>query len=347
MAVDGELVVDETFGSDPSTRFIPYSATKVLTAAAIWRLIADEGLDVSRTVASYVPAFATNGKDVVTVEQVLLHTGGFPMAPLGPRDWATRDGRLEAFRRWRLTLTPGETYMYHPTAGHWVLCEIIETLSGEPYTDAIHRLVTAPLGLPRLLGIPINDQAGIAEVVGVGEQASVEELREVYGDAAELMAQIPPDVALGALVSLNHPKAKEAGVPGGGGVVRAADLAMLYQGLLRNPDELWDPAVLADGTGHVRSRLPDLMGIPANRSLGLIIAGDDGMAARRGFGDVASPRSFGHNGAGGQIAFADPDTGLSACYVTNGLDQHLLREQRRNVAIANRLAAVASPTTDA
>lgn len=344
VAVDGELVVDETFGADPSTRFIPYSATKVLTAAAIWRLIADEGLDVSRTVASYVPAFASNGKDVVTVEQVLLHTGGFPMAPLGPREWATRDGRLEAFARWRLTLTPGETYMYHPTAGHWVLCEIIETLSDEPYADAIHRLVTAPLGLPRLLGIPIDEQDGIAEVVGVGEQASVEELREVYGDAAELMAQIPPDVALGALVSLNHPQAKEVGVPGGGGVVRAADLAMLYQGLLRNPDELWDPAVLADGTGHVRSRLPDLMGIPANRSLGLIIAGDDGMAARRGFGNVASPRSFGHNGAGGQIAFVDPATGLSACYVTNGLDQHLLREQRRNVAIANHLAAVAAPS---
>jgi CubicO group peptidase (beta-lactamase class C family) len=343
VAVGGELVIDETFGAAPSTRFIPYSATKVLTAAAIWRLIGDKGLDVGRTVASYVPAFATNGKDAVTVEQVLLHTGGFPMAPLGPRDWSTREGRLEAFARWRLTLVPGETYVYHPTAGHWVLCEIVETIAGEPYADAIHHLVTEPLGLPRLLGIPLDEQDDIAEVVAVGEAATVDELREVFGDAAEIAQMVPPDVAVGALVSLNHPKAKAVGVPGGGGVVRAADLAMLYQGLLHNPGNLWDPAVLADGTGHVRSRLPDPMGVPANRSLGLVIAGGDGYATRRGFGNVTSPRAFGHNGAGGQLAFADPATGLSACYVTNGLDQHLLREWRRNVAIADALAAVALP----
>jgi len=37
VALDGELIVDETFGAQPQTRFIPYSATKALTVAAIWR----------------------------------------------------------------------------------------------------------------------------------------------------------------------------------------------------------------------------------------------------------------------------------------------------------------------
>ena len=50
--------------------------------------------------------------------------------------------------------------MYHPTAGHWVLVSLIETLVGEPYGDAIHRMVTEPLDLPRLLGIPVTEQEG-------------------------------------------------------------------------------------------------------------------------------------------------------------------------------------------
>ena len=51
--------------------------------------------------------------------------------------------------------------------------------------------------------------------------------------------------------------------------------------------------------------------------------------------------AFGHNGAGGQIAWADPVTGLSFCYLTNGLDRHLLRESRRTTALGSLAAACA------
>jgi len=345
VALDGKVVVSATYGASDTTRFIPYSATKVLTAAAIWRLIADAGLDVGRTVASYLPGFEANDKGEVTVEQVMLHTSGFPMAPLGPKEWRTHEGRLAAYATWRHEFPPGERSVYHPVSAHWVLVDIIEEVTGEDYRAAIHRLVTEPLGLPRLLGIDLDDQDDIAEVIGVGEPATVDELAAVFGDQVRDQPEIPADLVLFALTSLNHPKAKEQGVPGGGAVVHAADLALLYQGLLHNPDELWDPAVLADGTGHVRSRLPDPSGIAANRTLGLVVAGDDGHAAYRGFGTTSSPAAFGHNGAGGQLAFADPATGISACYVTNGLDQHLVREHRRNVEIADAIHALVPPRT--
>ena len=184
IGLDGKVVVDETFGADPATRFLPFSCTKALVGAAIWRLVGDGALDLTAPVVTYVPAFGTNGKEVVTVEQVLLHLGGFPMAPLGPGRWETREGRLEAFARWRLTLTPGETFVYHPTAGHWVLAEIVETLTGEPYADAVERMVTAPLGLPRLLGIPLEDQDGIAESVGVGQPPTADEMEEAFVSAS-------------------------------------------------------------------------------------------------------------------------------------------------------------------
>ena len=150
---------------------------------------------------------------------------------------------------------------------------------------------------------------------------------------------IPADVAVQALLTLNEPEALAVGVPGGGSVVRAADLALLYQGFLHDPAGLWSPEVLVEGTAHVRNMLPDMFGTPASRTLGLVVAGDDGLSARRDGSDGVAP-GFGHNGAGGQIAFADPESGLSVVYLTNGLDQNLIREQRRVTAVASLAAEV-------
>jgi len=90
----------------------------------------------------------------------------------------------------------------------------------------------------------------------------------------------------------------------------------------------------------VRNRFPDpLLGVPANRTLGLVQAGDDGKAVMRGFGRTVSPRAFGHDGAAGQIAWADPGTGLSFAYVTNGIDANVLRQARRGVALSSLAGA--------
>jgi CubicO group peptidase (beta-lactamase class C family) len=129
-------------------------------------------------------------------------------------------------------------------------------------------------------------------------------------------------------------------LPGGGGISDAADVAAFYQALLHDPKGLWDPAVLADATSVVRNTFPDpLVGIPINRTRGLVVAGDDGRSHLRGMGRTVSPAAFGHNGAAGQVAWADPATGLSFCYLTSGRDLHLLRESRRTTAVSS-LAAV-------
>ena len=334
----GEIVVDETFGAPADSRFVVFSATKGLVAGAVWRLLDRGDVALEATVSEYLPDFAANDKAAVTVAQVLTHTGGFPYAPLGPGRWETRPSRLEQLGRWRLTLDPGATFMYHPTAGHWVLAEIIAEVTGQDHTDAIESLVTEPLGLPRLLGLALDRQDAIIDAVGVGEVPTPAEMLEAFGVEVDMAALVPPDVALGALLTLNDPEARRIGVPGGGGIMRAADLALLYQAYLHDPEGLWSSEVLAAGTQDVRVALPDMWGIPANRTLGLILAGDDGYAHRRGFGRTASGRSFGHNGAGGQLAFADPETGLSVGYVTAGMDQHLIRQNRRDTAVASLAA---------
>ena len=126
--------------------------------------------------------------------------------------------------------------------------------------------------------------------------------------------------------------------------MRASDLARFYQALLHDPLGLWEPALLADTTGRVRNRLPDrLTGVPANRTLGLVQAGDDGQSAMRGMGRTVSARAFGHNGAAGQIAFADPETGLSFGYCTNGIDADVIRQWRRVSSIASKAGACTTP----
>lgn len=340
LAREGEVVAFDAFGdASLATRYNVFSCTKALVAAAVWALMGDRRLDVSGRVVDHVPEFGTFGKDVVTIEQLLVHTAGFPTAYVGPPEWDTSEGRVAAFRRWELTSEPGTTYEYHATSAHWVLAEIIERVGGMDFRDFVQRRVTEPAGLAgRFLGVRAEDQDGIAVLEVHGDVATADELEAVLG-----VRDLPVNEAThDALLSFNLPEIRAAGVPGAGAVMRADQLALFYQALLHNPGGMWDPDVLADATGAVRNRLGDsLFGMPANRTLGLVQAGDDGLAFLRGFGTSTSPRAFGHGGAGGQIAWADPDTGLSFAFLTNGIDANVIRAARRGIDVSSLAGACA------
>jgi len=101
---------------------------------------------LDQPVADVIPEFGGNGKDAVTIEQVMCHQGGFPRAPMGPPDWDRRDARLGVYGRWRLTLEPG-TLAYHATAAHWVLADVIEAVDGVDYRASMRRRLFDPLGI--------------------------------------------------------------------------------------------------------------------------------------------------------------------------------------------------------
>lgn len=339
LARDGRLAAFEAVGTaTTSTRYGIFSATKAIVASTVWQLIAEGSIDVDKRVVEYIPEFASNGKDVITVEQVMLHTSGFPHAPLGPPAWDTSDGRREVFARWRLNWEPGTAYEYHATSAHWVLAELIHSVTGQDFRDVVHERVTGALGLPRILGLGLDEQTDIADLVLCGEHASPEELKAAFGISELPVTEVTDD----ALLALNNPAARLVGIPGGGGVTTAATVALFYQALLHDKAGLWDADVLADATGRVRNSFPDpLTATPASRALGVIVAGNDGRAHYRGFGHTQSARTFGHNGAGGQLAWADPETGLSFSYLTNGYDVNELRQPRRGIGITSRAAVCA------
>jgi CubicO group peptidase (beta-lactamase class C family) len=344
VAKEGELLAFETVGDAPagsSSRFLIWSCTKAVVASVVWQLVGEGLVDYDAPVDAYLPTFATNGKGAVTVEQVLLHTAGFPTAPMGPSSWGTTDGRRAAFARWRLNWEPGTRYQYHQLAAGWVLAELISVVSGDAdHRDVVHARVCEPLGLDSLrLGVPEGpQQADVAPVVVVGAAATDDDHR-----AAGWAPLPPPETSPEAAVVMNTPPALAAGIPGAGAVSTAADVARFYQALLHDDGGLWSRDVLRDATSVVRNTFPDesRWGEPANRTRGLVVRGDDEPYAslRHHMGPATSPRTFGHDGAGGQIAWADPETGLSFCFLTSGYDANRARELLRNQDLS-RLATV-------
>ena len=335
---NGVVGVAKTFGAPIDSRYTIFSATKPFVAMAFWTLL-DEGLfRLDDPVSDHIPEFALNGKRDITIEQVMLHTSGFPHAPLGPPQWDKRESRLEAFGRWRTNWEPGTRFEYHPTSAHWVLAELIERGSGGDYRDYIARTICAPLGLTRFqLGVKPQDQGDIRQLVATGEVMTPDEIEAVFGFRTLPVSEVTTE----ALLQHNRADVREVGVPGGGGVSNALDVAMFYQALLEGGRGLISHEAMQDFSVNVRNTFPDFLGTPANRALGLVIASDDGKNGLRGMGKTVAPGTFGHNGAGGQIAFADPTTGVSFVYLTDGLDEHVVRSARRTTAIASYAGACA------
>src|SRR3954454_23929950 len=95
VAKDGRLVAFETYGdATPESRYILQSVGRTVVAGAVWKLLGEGLLALDERVSDVIPEFATNGKDVVTIEQVLTQTAGFPFAPLGYPKMLDRAKRL-------------------------------------------------------------------------------------------------------------------------------------------------------------------------------------------------------------------------------------------------------------
>ena len=336
LAVEGEVVVSEALGDcTTDTRFHTYSAVKPTVALTAMQLAAEGRFEVAAPVADVLESFGANGKEAITVSQVLVHAGGFPYAVLGRTETVDRADRLAAYARWSTDWAPGTRFEYHAVSAHWVVADIIAEVTGRPYVDVIAERAMAPAGCSRWLGIDVDDQADVAAVVGVGSAPTADELADLGLD------ELPGGVTEEALTIFNRPSARAAGVPGAGGIARATDVVLWYQAVLHNSDGFLHPEVRRDAV-TVRQNHPDWTGTPANRSHAFVLAGDDGKGPMRGHAHGASPGAFGHSGAGGQIAWADPATGISFAYLTNGLDRNDIASARRRVALSSRALACAA-----
>jgi len=337
IARDGSVIHRAAFGAAThDSRFVIFSATKTIVAMALLPHLADGSLELTAPVARYIPEWATNGKHETTVLQLLTMQGGFPYALMHPKKWGTSAARREAFAEWTLDYAPGTRTEYHPISAHWVIAELIETLTGRPYVDVVHERVVAPSGAGPILGPAAVAEAAPITVRAVGTYpADRAVLVATYG-RDDLVPQ--PSFTYETMLSMNDPRTWAAAIPGGGAIASASTMALVYQTFLHNPGG--QPADwLADAIGTVRNGAITVSdGVPANRTVAGYVSGHDGYHDHRWM--PSAPRAFGHPGAGGQLQWVDPESGLSMSFVHDTLNNDPTVEFRRNADV-NRLALAA------
>ena len=283
------------------TLWLLYSNTKVITACAVWILVERGALAFTDRIADHVPGFEANGKGDISVIQLLSHQGGFPSADVPREAWEDHELLRRSVSAFTLEWTPGSRVHYHSGAAHWVAAVLIEALTKTDYRAFIRENIAEPLGLADDLFVGLPDKA--------------------HGRAVDIHEPAPDGGRYVRRSEDNTPEARRAGRPGGGGYATARGMAAFYQMLLAG-GQLGGARVLSPRTiayvtrNYTGDRVDGNMGMPMHRGLGPHLRGTTDTI--RGLGSLASPRTFGHGGVGSSYCWADPDSGVSFAYLTNG-----------------------------
>jgi CubicO group peptidase (beta-lactamase class C family) len=224
----------------------------------------------------------------------------------------------------------------------WLVGEIIRRITGLTPSRQFRAALGDPLRLQTWIGLPYDERRSVAWMAPPLPDEDSDAAREVARIAREdptayraaSMSGAFAFPADGGVVTFNDPTIQAGEIPGANGISTARSLARLYGGCV---SDVGGPPILTrrsiDDALAVRSAGPQRSGVP-----------DDGARWGTGF-QLASPpsqpmlgpTSFGHAGAGGQLAFADRDHRVGFAYLGNqmgGYGDGRARELTRAVRIA-------------
>ena len=344
---DGVPVVDlwggyrDAGGRDPwrpDTLVMVYSTSKGLAAMTVALAHSRGWLDYDATVASYWPQFAQNGKDGITVRQLLAHQAGLCAIDerLDAEKLADLDAVAEAIARQRPAWEPGTRQGYHALSLGWYEGELIRRV--DPEHRSLGRFfaeeIAAPLGLEFYFGLPPS--VGSDRVASIAGTTALGALLHPGGMPLRMLTAFLRPSSLTARVFGNPKLSGTAGLdaaeyravenPAGGGIGQPRSVAMAYSELATGGTRVGLSAeTMAELTAPPRP--PSALG----RDLVLMADASFSLGFSRpspGFQFGSSGRAFGHPGAGGSFAFADPDLALSFAYAPNRLGHHLRNDPR-------------------
>ena len=309
----------------PDTIFDLASLSKPVGCATSVMLLAERGkIDLKAKVSTYLPEFAANGKDVITVEQLLLHHGG--LIPDNPLD-DYKSGVDEAWRRvWALRpiSTPGTKFAY-TDVGYIVLGKLVEAVDGRPLDRFAREEIFGPLGMTNTSYMP---PAEWNPRMAPTEQR---EGRWMVGEVHD-----PRAWALGGF-------AGHAGLFG-----TAADLSR-YCRMILHGGTIEGRQILKPETVRLMTRpraLPDGTGC---RTYGFDV--DTGYSSCRGERFEAGT-TFGHTGFTGTMFWMDPKNGCYVILLTNsvhpeGKGKAVALRKQVSTAVAEALLGRLSPAAAA
>lgn len=306
------------------TATVIFSCTKGIMAICAYLLVQEGRLDLDAPIAHYWPEFAQAGKQRITVRDAMAHRAGLAYldTDLTLDDVVAWDPVIHAIEAQTPHHAPADGHAYHASTIGWLLGEVIRRITGLSAGTNFRRTLGDPLGLNTWIGIPDAERGHVAwmEPPLPDDDSEFAKGFANFGNDPRIIRTMSLGKAFAfpsedGQVTFNNPIIQAAEIPGAGGISSAESLAKLYAACVTGVDggsPLLTPASIADGL-RVLSAGPQLTGQP-----------DDGARWGTGFQissapaqPLLGPSSFGHTGAGGQLAFADVDSGASFGYVSN------------------------------
>jgi len=306
---------------------VVFSATKGVTAACIHPLVERRVIDLDAPVARYWPEFGAAGKAAVPVRWVLSHRAGLPVveAELTRAQvyaWQpVADAIATQAPRWE----PGTQHGYHVRTFGWILGEIVRRVTGMSLGQFFAREIAAPLGLDFFIGLPGALEPRVATMYTAPpptDPAQIEIMERFTGPGTLLGKALngPANLAYGDVWNSRALHAAE--IPSSNGIGTARALARLYAALIGDVDGV---RLLSTDTVNAACRVQSegsdaVLILPTRFGVGFMLPPALGLDC--------PPACFGHPGAGGSLAFADPTRGVAFAYVMNQMQLGLAGDER-------------------
>jgi CubicO group peptidase (beta-lactamase class C family) len=328
----GEPVVDlwggfaDAAGKRPwqrDTLQLVFSATKGVTAICA-NLLAQRGeLDVDAPIARYWPEFAAAGKGEIPVRFALCHKAGLAAVEgdLELDEVLAWDPVVAAIAAQEPNWEPGSAHGYHLRSFGWIVGEIVRRITGRSIGRFFREEVAEALALDFWIGLPEVELMRCAELIP--DEAGASRLAEVLGaDSLAGRALQGPSDLFAYDEMWNRPEILKAEMPSSNGVGDARSLARLYaatvgevDGVRILDDDVVERAIQVQSDGRDK-----VIMLPTRFGLGFSLP----PMLAQGCGE----RAFGHPGAGGSLAFADPENALSFAYVMNRMKLEAVVDER-------------------
>lgn len=309
------------------TLVLVFSATKGLTATGIHQLVEEGRLDLDAPVARYWPEFGQAGKDRIPLAWILSHRAGVPAvdAALSTEEVLAGPALLDAIARQAPAWEPGTAHGYHPRTFGWILGEVVRRVTGASLGRHLALRVAAPLGLDFHLGLAEEHEPRVATLVPPEPPRSAIARRvqaRLLGPKTLLGRALhgPGELAYGEVWNTRALHAAE--MPSSNGIATAHALARHYAALIGEVDgiRLLHPQSVAKARQPAVRGRDRLLVLPTSFGLGYMLPPS--------LSPACGPESFGHPGAGGSLAFADPGAGLGFGYAINRMRLGLTGDAR-------------------
>ena len=306
------------------TLAVTFSCSKGLLATCALRA-ADRGeLDLDAPVASYWPELRASAASGLTARAVLAHRAGLPALDrdLTLEEVLAGEAPVAALEAQDPAWEPGETHAYHAMTFGWLVAEVLRRATGRPLDD--HLAEVCGPGHDTWLGLRPGDDDRLAEAAWDPTRSTLEfppdhpdtPWRARAMTRAVTLGSAFRPALLGAGCGLNDPAVLRRPIPAVGVVSSARSMARIWAhtvGAVDGRPPLLGPAAVADAAWP-RSEGETAFGTPPPHARWAT-----GHMVRSPLAPMLSERSFGHDGAGGQLCFADPAQGVGFAFLTNVL----------------------------